>query len=177
MKYKLIILVLAFFLLINAVSAIDSSNWTTAKVGYETFKIPPKYENPYSSDFHMYEFDEDIDVFTIRYVNPRIMDLYGYYLMTDMTKKTTQNYGFRQVRNSTISHGEAPILHQQSRKSLKASASPNIHMMNFMKSSMRNIKTIRLSIQLNHKDMITQAPIVAIIHLCHLEATVSIMEL
>ena len=87
MKYKLIILVLAFFLLINAASAIDSSNWTTAKVGYETFKIPPKYENPYSSDFHMYEFDEDIDVFTIRYVNPRIMDLYGYYLERNDFKK------------------------------------------------------------------------------------------
>ena len=87
MKYKLIILVLAFFLLINAVSAIDSSNWTTANVGYETFKILTKYENPYSSDFHMYEFDEDIDVFTIRYVNPRIMDLYGYYLERNDFKK------------------------------------------------------------------------------------------
>ena len=25
----------------------------------------------------MYEFDEDIDVFTIRYVNPNLMSLYG----------------------------------------------------------------------------------------------------
>ena len=55
--------------------AIDSSNWTTAEVGYETFKIPPQYENPYSSDFNMYEYDFDIDLFTIRYINPRIMDL------------------------------------------------------------------------------------------------------
>lgn len=64
----------------NAASAIDSSNWTTANVGYETFKIPPEYENPYKSDFNMYEFDDDIDVFTIRYVNPNIMSLYCYYL-------------------------------------------------------------------------------------------------
>ena len=77
---KAIIIVLALFVLMNCVSAIDSSNWTTAEVGYETFKIPPEYENPYSSDFHMYEYDEDIDVFTIRYVNPKIMSLYGYFL-------------------------------------------------------------------------------------------------
>ena len=63
MKYKILIFALALFLLINAVSAIDSTNWTTATVGYENFKIPPEYENPYSSDFHMYEYDEDIDVF------------------------------------------------------------------------------------------------------------------
>ena len=54
MKYKILIFALALFLLINAVSAIDSTNWTTATVGYENFKIPPEYENPYSSDFHMY---------------------------------------------------------------------------------------------------------------------------
>ena len=77
---KLIIICLALFVLMNCVNAIDSSNWTTATVGYEEFKIPPQYENPYSSDFHMYEFDENIDVFTIRYVNPNIMDLYGYFL-------------------------------------------------------------------------------------------------
>lgn len=64
----------------NAVSAMDSSNWTKATVGYEEFSIPPKYENPYHHDFDMYEYDEDIDVFTIRYVNPRIMSLYGYFL-------------------------------------------------------------------------------------------------
>lgn len=71
----------------SAASAVDSSNWTTATVGYEEFKIPPQYENPYSSDFNMYEFDEDIDVFTIRYVNPRIMDLYGYFLERNDFKK------------------------------------------------------------------------------------------
>ena len=87
MKYKILIFALALFLLINAVSAIDSTNWTTATVGYENFKIPPEYENPYSSDFHMYEYDEDIDVFTIRYVNPRIMDLYGYFLERNDFKK------------------------------------------------------------------------------------------
>lgn len=75
------------FLLIGAASAVDSSNWTTADVGYETFKIPPKYENPYQSDFNMYEFDEDIDVFTIRYVNPNIMSLYGYYIEKYSEKK------------------------------------------------------------------------------------------
>ncbi len=84
---KMIILALALFILINAASAIDSSNWTTATVGYEEFKIPPKYENPYESDFDMYEFDEDIDEFTIRYVNPRIMDLYGYFLEKNQAKK------------------------------------------------------------------------------------------
>lgn len=87
MKYKILIFALALFLLINAVSAIDSTNWTTATVGYENFRIPPEYENPYSSDFHMYEYDEDIDVFTIRYVNPRIMDLYDYFLERNDFKK------------------------------------------------------------------------------------------
>ena len=74
------ILIFMLMFLINAVNALDSSNWTEAIVGYEDFKIPPEYKNPYSSDFNMYEFDEDIDVFTIRYVNPRIMDWYGYFL-------------------------------------------------------------------------------------------------
>ena len=77
---KILIFALALTVLMNCVCAVDSSNWTTAEVGYETFKIPPKYENPYSSDFHMYEYDEDIDVFTIRYVNPAIMELYGYFI-------------------------------------------------------------------------------------------------
>lgn len=80
MYRKIIIFTIVLFVLIGTASAIDSSNWTTAKVGYEEFKIPPEYENPYKSDFHMYEFDEDIDEFTIRYVNPRIMSLYGYFL-------------------------------------------------------------------------------------------------
>lgn len=78
---------MALAILIGAVNAIDSSNWTTATVGYEEFKIPPQYENPYQSDFHMYEFDEDIDVFTIRYVNPAIMDLYGYFIEHNQAKK------------------------------------------------------------------------------------------
>ena len=77
---KIIIFLLALFILMNCASAIDSSNWKTADVGYETFKIPPEYENPESSDFHMYEYGEDIDEFTIRYVNPRIMDLYGFFM-------------------------------------------------------------------------------------------------
>lgn len=84
---KVIIILLALFIFINAVSAVDSSNWTTANVGYETFKIPPEYENPYKSDFNMYEFDEDIDVFTIRYVNPNIVSLYGYFLEKYPEKK------------------------------------------------------------------------------------------
>ena len=87
MPKKIIIMILAFFILMNTASAMDSSNWTKANVGYEEFKIPPKYENPYSSDFNMYEYDEDIDVFTIRYVNPRIMDLYGYFLGTTAMQK------------------------------------------------------------------------------------------
>ena len=80
MVKKLAFLILIFFILICGVCAADSSNWSTAKVGYETFKIPPEYENPYSSDFDMYEYDYDIDVFTIRYVNPNIMSLYGYFI-------------------------------------------------------------------------------------------------
>lgn len=86
---KIAVFLLALFILVNAVGAADSSNWTTANVGYETFKIPPKYENPYKSDFNMYEADEDIDVFTIRYVNPNIMSLYGYYLEKYPEKKVT----------------------------------------------------------------------------------------
>ena len=77
---KLLLIFITLILLMGCVNAIDSSNWTTAQVGYEEFKIPPQYENPYKSDFHMYEFDEDIDVFTIRYVNPAIMSLYGYFI-------------------------------------------------------------------------------------------------
>lgn len=84
---KIIILFLALFMLVNAASAVDSSNWSTATVGYEEFKIPPKYENPYESDFDMYEFDEDIDEFTIRYVNPNIMDLYGHFIEHNKMKK------------------------------------------------------------------------------------------
>ena len=80
MLKKFIILILTLFLLINVANAMDSSNWTNATVGFEEFKIPPEYENPYSSDFNMYEYDYDIHVFTIRYVNPRIMDLYGYFM-------------------------------------------------------------------------------------------------
>ena len=77
---KLLLIFITLTLLMGCVNAIDSSNWTTAQVGYEEFKIPPQYENPYKNDFHMYEFDEDIDVFTIRYVNPAIMSLYGYFI-------------------------------------------------------------------------------------------------
>ena len=84
---KIIILSLALFMLVNAASAVDSSIWSTATVGYEEFKIPPKYENPYESDFDMYEFDEDIDEFTIRYVNPNIMDLYGHFIEHNKMKK------------------------------------------------------------------------------------------
>ncbi len=84
---KLLLILLILTLFVGTASAVDSSNWTTAKVGYEEFKIPPKYENPYSSDFHMYEFDEDIDEFTIRYVNPAIMDLYGYFIEHNTAKK------------------------------------------------------------------------------------------
>lgn len=84
---KILFFLMALAILIGAVNAIDSSNWTTATVGYEEFKIPPQYENPYQSDFHMYEFDKDIDVFTIRYVNPAIMDLYGYFIEHNQAKK------------------------------------------------------------------------------------------
>ena len=84
---KLLFFLLALTIVMGAVSAIDSSNWTAATVGYEEFKIPPEYKNPYKSDFHMYEFDEDIDVFTVRYVNPAIIDLYGYFIEHCQAKK------------------------------------------------------------------------------------------
>ena len=84
---KLLIALLTLVVLMNAVSAIDSSNWTTAQVGYETFKIPPKYENPDTSNFDIYEYDEDIDVFTIRFVNPNLMSLYGYFIEKYPEKK------------------------------------------------------------------------------------------
>ena len=87
MMKKIIILLLALFIMMNCVGAINSSNWTKATVGYEEFSIPPQYENPYSSDFNMYEFDEDIDVFTIRFVNPNIMSLYGYFIEKYPEKK------------------------------------------------------------------------------------------
>ena len=80
MLKKILIFTLALFILMSTTNAIDSSNWKNVSVGYEEFKIPPEYENPYSSDFNMYEFDEDIDTFTIRFVNPQIMSLYGYFL-------------------------------------------------------------------------------------------------
>lgn len=88
MVKKVILILFALFILINAVNATDSTNWTNASVGYEEFKIPPQYEDPYKNDFNMYEFDEDIDVFTIRYVNPNIMSLYGYFLEHNTAKKT-----------------------------------------------------------------------------------------
>ncbi len=86
---KTLIALMALILLMNAVSAIDSSNWSEENVGYETFRIPPQYQNPYSSDFDMYQYDEDIDVFTIRYVNPNIMSLYGYFLEKYPERKVT----------------------------------------------------------------------------------------
>lgn len=87
---KILVAIMALFILMNAVSAIDSSNWTTADVGYETFKIPPEYsKNPYQSDFNIYWYDEDIDVFTVRYVNPNIMSLYGYFINKYPEKKVT----------------------------------------------------------------------------------------
>ena len=89
MLKKILIVAVALIFLMNAVWAVDSSNWSTADVGYETFKIPPEYENPYSSDFDMYEYDKDIDVFTIRYVNPNIMSLYGYYITKYPERKVT----------------------------------------------------------------------------------------
>lgn len=65
----------------NFVNATDSSDWPTVDVGYETFKISPKYsQNPDTVRDDIYEWDYDVDEFTVRYVNPRIMNLYGYHL-------------------------------------------------------------------------------------------------
>ena len=98
---KIIILTFAIFILINTASAMDSSNWSEATVGYEKFSIPPEYENPYQSDFNMYEFDEDIDEFTIRYVNPNIMDLYGYFIEHNSMKKVNLIHSSLLKREST----------------------------------------------------------------------------
>ena len=84
---KVLIALIAVFVLMSTASAVDSSNWNTTTVGYETFKIPPQYNNPYISDFDMYEFDENIDVFTLRYVNPNLMSLYGYFISQYHAKK------------------------------------------------------------------------------------------
>lgn len=84
---KILIFALALFVLINVACAADSTNWTTATVGFEEFRIPPEFKNPYESDFNMYEYGEDIDEFTIRYVNPAIMDLYGYFLDRNRVEK------------------------------------------------------------------------------------------
>ena len=84
---KILIFLLVLFAFMNFACAVDSSNWTTANVGYEEFRIPPEFENPYQSDFNMYEYGEDIDEFTIRYVNPNIMSLYGYFLEQYHSKK------------------------------------------------------------------------------------------
>ena len=87
MLRKVLVFSFALFLLINCVMAIDSSDWNTTLVGYEEFRIPPEYENPYQSDFNMYAADEDIDEFTIRYVNPNLMSLYGYFLEQGQSRK------------------------------------------------------------------------------------------
>ena len=51
MLKKILIFLFALFILINAANAVDSSNWTEVSVGYEEFKIPPQYENPYSNSY------------------------------------------------------------------------------------------------------------------------------
>ena len=114
--------------LINAVNALDSSNWTEAIVGYEEFKIPPEYKNPYSSDFNMYEFDEDIDVFTIRYVNPRIMDLYGYFLEHNSQIKKVNVEGHDAIHFMTYDRKvlkfDADVLKAAHEKLYRAASSP-----------------------------------------------------
>ena len=77
---KVFLIFLAVFFLMNSVAAFDSSDWVTAEIGEETFKIPPEYaNNPYKNDSDVYWFDDDsIFTFSIRFVNPRLMDLYGY---------------------------------------------------------------------------------------------------
>jgi len=134
---KIFIGILILIIAVNTVNAIDTSNWSEVTVGYENFSIPPNYSNPYQSNFNMYQYGEDIDEFTIRFVYPNIMDLYGYFIqqnsfckklkyqdmmqyissdMTDRTIQTTRNFGFLQEKNSTILHGEEKISLQQSKK-------------------------------------------------------------
>lgn len=85
---KIIIAVLILFVLLNCAGAADSSDWPTVKVGDETFKIPPEYaENPDTVTAEMYEWDYDIDEFTIRHATPSIMELYGYYMEKYPSKK------------------------------------------------------------------------------------------
>lgn len=85
---KIIIFILLMSVLIGCAGAVDSSDWPTVEVGYETFKIPPKYaENPDTVKEYMYEYDYDIDEFTIRHAIPKWMDLYGYYVDKYSSKK------------------------------------------------------------------------------------------
>ena len=88
-KIILIIAIILFFISISLVfSNSDSENWTSVDVGYESFKIPPQYaDNPDRADDSMYSWDEDIDVFTIRHVTPKVMELYGYYMEKYPSKK------------------------------------------------------------------------------------------
>ena len=86
---KLLVIMLAVFILMNFAYAVDSSDWKTAEVGGQTFKIPPKYDtNPYKNDSSVYWFDEDnIHVFCVRHITPTLMDLYGYYIENGQFKK------------------------------------------------------------------------------------------
>lgn len=89
MLKKIFVIVLALFILMNFAYAVDSSDWKTAEVGGQTFKIPPKYDtNPYEIDSDIYWFDEEsIYVFSIRYMEPNLMYLYGYEMDHGHSKK------------------------------------------------------------------------------------------
>ena len=93
-KSFILIAILLFSLFLMAeVSAIDSSDWQTAKVGYEEFKIPPQFKNSYTADFGIYLFDKSLmdndyqdygddksnDFFSIRYVSVNLFSLHGYF--------------------------------------------------------------------------------------------------
>ena len=90
---KIFITILILIIAVNTVNAIDTSNWSEVTVGYENFSIPPNYSNPYQSNFNMYQYGEDIDEFTIRFVNPNIMDLYGYFLQQNSFCKKVEVSG------------------------------------------------------------------------------------
>ena len=90
---KIFIAILILIIAVNTVNAIDTSNWSEVTVGYENFSIPPDYSNPYRSDFNMYQYGEDIDEFTIRFVNPNIMDLYVYFIQQNSFCKKVEVSG------------------------------------------------------------------------------------
>lgn len=78
-KLLLSLVLIVLILSIGCVSAVDSSNWTTVKVGDVNFKIPPQYQggdmNNENTDYHY----EDLNTFGILCVDDYLPSNYGYW--------------------------------------------------------------------------------------------------